>query len=98
MFYGRLFYCRSGGHWIKSEESGLDSIGRITCKQHHSLVRTRLMESRRKIQDRQKRKLSKEAKFKRFCRVCKRQTYDWYCCGERTGRVNLQSMIGAKIK
>jgi hypothetical protein len=36
-------------------------------------------------------------KYKRFCRVCGRQTYEWECCGKRTGRVNLQSTIADKL-
>jgi hypothetical protein len=30
---------------------------------------------------------------KRFCRVCKRQSYLWVCCGKRTSRVNLDGTI-----
>ena len=36
--------------------------------------------------------------YKRFCSVCRRQTYAWNCCGQRTQRVNLQPTIGQKVK
>lgn len=35
-----------------------------------------------------------EPRYKRFCSVCRRVTYDFVCCGKRTRRVNLQSTMG----
>lgn len=32
-------------------------------------------------------------KYKRFCSVCKRQTYDWVCCGQRTRNANFGQTI-----
>jgi hypothetical protein len=36
-------------------------------------------------------------RYKRFCSVCGRQTYDWVCCGKRTRLVNLTPTIGDKV-
>ena len=37
-------------------------------------------------------------KYKRFCSVCSRTTYKFYCCGQRTRRVNLQRTIRDEAK
>jgi len=36
------------------------------------------------------------ADHKRFCRVCRRQSYRWMCCGKRTSRVNMDSTVQVK--
>jgi len=36
-------------------------------------------------------------KFKRFCSVCKKVSYEWECCGQKTRRFNIQPTIGSKI-
>lgn len=41
--------------------------------------------------------MTEEKRFKRFCSVCHRVTYDWECCGKRTRRLNLERTIGDKI-
>lgn len=35
--------------------------------------------------------------YKRFCDVCRRVTYDWFCCGKRTRRLRLEVTIGEKV-
>jgi hypothetical protein len=36
--------------------------------------------------------------YKRFCDVCHRVTYEWFCCGKRTRRLRLEVTIGEKVK
>ena len=31
----------------------------------------------------------KTSQYARFCNVCRRVTYAWICCGERTRRLNM---------
>ena len=42
----------------------------------------------------EKQKLSEHP---RFCRVCRRQTKSWACCGQKTSRVNMTSTIRDKM-
>ena len=36
-------------------------------------------------------------RYKRFCSVCHKQTYDWSCCGKRTRRLKTEYTIQDKI-
>lgn len=42
-------------------------------------------------------RMSEERKYKRFCSECHRTTYEWFCCGKRTRRVNLQATLRDKV-
>lgn len=39
-----------------------------------------------------------EEKYERFCSVCHRVTYEWFCCGKKTRRLNLQTTLSDKVK
>jgi hypothetical protein len=40
----------------------------------------------------------KEAqRYKRFCTVCHRTTFNFVCCGKRTRRLNLQTTLADKV-
>lgn len=39
-----------------------------------------------------------EKRYERFCSVCHGVTFDFYCCGERTRRVNLQHTLSDCLK
>jgi len=45
-------------------------------------------------QDVQKYTPQSTQRYKRFCSVCRGTTYEFYCCGKKTRRVNLQATIG----
>jgi len=51
-----------------------------------------------KPQDTQEHIPQEVQRYKRFCPACKRETYDFKCCGQRTRRVNLQSTIGDNVQ
>jgi len=42
--------------------------------------------------------MTEKTKYKRVCLVCHRVTYDWFCCGKRTRRLNMQVTLGDKVK
>jgi len=50
-----------------------------------------------KPQSTQRYKPKEVKRYKRFCSKCRRVTYDWKCCGQRTRRLNMQSTIGNQI-
>lgn len=37
------------------------------------------------------------SKYPRFCRVCRKQTFAWNCCGQKTSNVNMTATIGDKV-
>lgn len=38
-----------------------------------------------------------QERYKRFCSVCRRATYEFYCCGQRTRRINLQRTVRDEV-
>ena len=42
--------------------------------------------------------MNEKRKYERFCSVCHKVTYEWFCCGKRTRRLNLQVTLGDKLK
>jgi len=46
----------------------------------------------------QPKKEKQQSKHPRFCRKCRKQTFAWSCCGQRTSSVNMTSTIGDKIQ
>ena len=42
-------------------------------------------------------KQKSQSKYPRFCRKCRKQTFAWSCCGQRTSNVNMTSTIGDRL-
>jgi len=57
--YVKHYYCTQGSHYIVPQESTFDKAGRIICKVHRRLVRTKVQPAQRNAHLRQKLKAKK---------------------------------------
>ena len=42
--------------------------------------------------------MSEKKRYKRFCPVCKKVTEEWFCCGTKTRRLNMQRELGTMVE